>query len=86
MLEEFRAIGGFLTILTLLVLVILDVVVPGMSLSLEKMRYLAMLVGILLATDVVIQLLSNRLELPITIDTSSSHDSDRDRDRDRRRE
>ena len=72
MKELVRAVGGLLTIITLLSLVIVDVVVEGASLSIEQLQILVVLVGGLLGLDIMLD------RIPVSMDVEVSTDDGTD--------
>lgn len=70
MKELVRAIGGLLTIITLLAMVVADVVVEGASLSVEQLQILVVLVGGLLGLDIMLD------RVPISMDVELSKTTD----------
>lgn len=78
MKELVRAIGGLLTIITLLAMVVADVVVEGASLSVEQLQILVVLVGGLLGLDIMLDRvpISMGVELSKTTDDSEEDGDD----------
>lgn len=72
MKELVRAVGGLLTIITLLSLVVVDVVVEGASLSMQQLQVLVVLVGGLLGLDIMLD------RIPISMDVEVSADNGND--------
>lgn len=74
MIELVRAVGGLLTIVTLLSLVVVDVIVDGASLSFEQLQILVVLVGGLLGLDIMLD------RIPVEMDVALSRSSDETED------
>lgn len=70
MKEIVRAIGGLLTIVTILGLVSASAVLPGVKLPVEHLQLLVAMVGGLLGLDILLQ------RIPVKLDVSALNDDD----------
>lgn len=63
MRELVRGVGGLLTIITLNVLIIADVLIKGASLSTQHLQILVVLVGALLGLDIMFEKIPASIEI-----------------------
>lgn len=72
MIELVRAVGGLLTIITLLLLVAVDVVIAGAELDSQQLQILVVLVGGLLGLDIML----DRIPVTMEVDVGSDESND----------